>query len=376
MHERPYDVLIIGAGQAGLAVASFLARSDLRFAILERHGRLGESWRQRWDSLRLFTPARYDGLPGWPFPAPAHHYPTKDEMADYLEAYAARFGLPVRTGVNVDRLARADGAGYLAQAGAQRFEASQVVIATGAFQVPRVPPLAHALDPTIRQLHSSQYRRPGQVAEGPVLVVGAGNSGAEIAHELAADHQVWLVGPNNGETPFDASGPIGRLIDPLFWFVLNHVLSVDNPIGRRAMARLRSRGAPLERTRSGDLAAAGVTRVRGRVIGVRDGLPLLGDGRALEVASVVWCTGFGHDFAWLDLPVQGPDGWPAHERGVSLTSPGLSFVGLPFLRSLASSLVGGVGRDARHVARSVIHAARANSTASGRTAARQPVPGG
>jgi len=200
-----FETVVVGGGQAGLATGYHLARRGRPFVILDAGGRVGDSWRARWDSLRLFTPARYSGLPGWPFPAPAWHYPTKDEMADYLEAYTARFELPVRHGVAVDGLTRRGGR-YLVTAGERRFEADHVVVASGAYHTPRVPAFAGQLDPAIRQLHSSGYRRPSQLREGSTLVVAAANSGAEIALEAAAGHPTWLSGRHPGAEPTRAPG--------------------------------------------------------------------------------------------------------------------------------------------------------------------------
>jgi putative flavoprotein involved in K+ transport len=346
------ETVIIGGGQAGLAVGYHLARRGRSFLILDAHERIGDSWRRRWDSLRVFTPARYDGLPGWSFPAPGWSYPTKDEVADYLESYAGRFRLSVRTGVPVDGLSREHG-GYVVTAGLSRYEADNVVVATGGYQVPRIPVFASELDPTILQLHSSEYRNPSQLREGGVLVVGAGNSGAEIAVESSPGHQTWLAGRDTGQEPVRAgSGLPDRLFTPPFWFLLSHVLTVRTPMGRRIRRRLADRGLPLARVRRKDLIRAGIERVP-RVTGVRDGLPVLADGEALDVPNVIWCTGFVPDFSWIDLPIIEPDGDPRHERGVVRTEPGLYFVGLFFLSAGSSSLIGGVGRDARHIARHI-----------------------
>jgi putative flavoprotein involved in K+ transport len=343
------ETLIIGGGQAGLSVGYHLARRDRRFVILDANQRVGDPWRTRWDSLRLFTPARYDGLPGWPFPAPAWSFPTKDEVADYLEAYAARFDLPVRTGVRVDGLSRqADR--YVVAAGDRRFEADHVVVASGAYQRPRIPAFAPELDPGIVQLHSSQYRDPSQLQEGGVLVVGAANSGAEIALEVSRTHRTWLSGRHPGQEPFRTGSRWDRLLLPVVWFMASHVLTVKTPIGRMVRQKFHTRGIPLARaTRERLNRAAGIERVP-RTTGARGGLPVLDDGRVLEVANVIWCTGFVPDFAWIDLPVFDQDGGPVHDRGIVAAEPGLYFVGLLFLYALASPLVGGVGRDAEHIA--------------------------
>jgi putative flavoprotein involved in K+ transport len=373
-----FETVIIGGGQAGLSVGYHLARRGRRFVILDANQRIGDPWRTRWDSLRLFTPARYNGLPGWPFPAPAWSFPTKDEMADYLEAYAARFDLPVRTGVRVDRLSR-ERDRYVVAAGKKRLEADQVVVAAGAYQRPRIPAFAAELDPGVVQLHSSQYRDPSQLREGGVLVVGAANSGAEIALEVSRTHPTWLSGRHPGREPYrPGSSRWDRLLIPVIWFMANHVLTVKTPMGRAVRQKFHigggrhSRGLPLARIRPKDITAAGIQRVP-RTAGARDGRLVLEDGRDLEVANVIWCTGFVPDFAWIDLPVFAEDGGPVHDRGIVGSEPGLYFVGLVFLYALASSLVGGVGRDAEHIAEHI--AARhpdGRPAAAALTAARRP----
>lgn len=347
-----FDVVVIGGGQAGLATGYFLLQHKIEFVILDAAARVGDAWRRRWDSLRVFTPARYDGLPGLPFPAPGHMHPSKDQIADYLEMYATRMRLPVRSGVHVDRVSR-EGDQFVVVAGDRRYEAAQVVVAAGAYHHPKVPDFASQLDPAIRQLHSQVFRNPSQLQPGAVLVVGAANSGAEIAYDAAASHETWLAGRDTGKVPFDINGYAERVAVRAVWFVLNHVLTVATPVGRKARPTVRLHGGPLERVRPADLAEAGVNRVYARVTGVRNGLPLLDDGRVLDVTNVVWCTGFRPDYSWIDLPVVGDDGWPLEERGVVRGTPGLYFVGLPFMYSFTSPLIGGVGRDAEHVVRNV-----------------------
>jgi putative flavoprotein involved in K+ transport len=353
------QTVIIGGGQAGLAVGRHLARRGRPFLILDANQRVGDAWRGRWDSLRLFTPARYDALAGVPFPAPAHSFPTKDQVADYLEAYAARFQLPVRPGVRVDRLWRDDGR-FVVAAGDRRWEADNAVVAMSSFQVPRVPPFAGDLGPDTVQLHSAGYRNPSQLQAGGVLVVGAGNSGAEIALEVAGRQPTWLAGRESGQVPFRIDGAAARFVfQPLlFRFVGHRVLTVDTPIGRRVRPRLMAHGAPLVRVKPKDLAAAGVRRVP-RVVGVRHGLPLLADQRVLEVANVIWCTGFGPDFSWIDLPVFGEHARePMHHRGVVTSQPGLYFVGLFFLYAMSSGFLPGVDRDAEHVVHAILRPPR------------------
>jgi putative flavoprotein involved in K+ transport len=350
MTTERFDTIVVGGGQAGLATGYHLRRRGASFVILEAHDRIGESWRRRWDSLRLFTPARNSGLPGRPFPAPGHTFPTKDEVADYLEAYARTMDLPVRTGVHVDSLDRTDDGGFVICAGDDRYEAAHVVVATGGYGEPRVPVFAADLSPEIRQLHSSEYRRASSLQAGAVLVVGASNSGGEIAHSAAsAGHETWLAGRDTGQMPFDIDGRVARVVDHAFWPFIHHVVTLRTPIGRRARPFLQQHGGPLERIRKRELEEVGVRRVVARAVGVADGLPRLEDGQVLDVRNVVWATGFRHDFPWIRVPVIGPDGWPIHDRGVSPSVPGLFFVGLPFQYAASSALIGGVGRDAEHV---------------------------
>ncbi len=345
------DTIVVGGGQAGLAVGYYLRQLDRPFAILDANRRIGGSWRTRtWSSLRLFTPARYDGLPGWPFPAPAWSYPTARETADYLELYADRFELPVRSGVRVDRLAKA-GDRFLVEAGEQRFLASSVVVATGFYGTPFVPGFASELDPRIVQMHSSEYRDPSQLAPGAVLIVGAGNSGADIAIESSKAHPTWLSGRDKGEVPVRIESRLARFAIPVLWFLASHLLTVRTPLGRKLKPRVLANGSPRVRVKSKDLEQAGVV-LAPKTSKVRDGRPVLADGRTLEVANVIWATGFRQNFGWIDLPILDGDGSPLHERGVA-AEPGLYFVGLDFMYAATSENVGGVGRDARHVARHI-----------------------
>ena len=362
-HPERHPVVVIGAGQSGLSVGYHLARRGIPFVILEANDRIGDSWRKRWDSLRLFTPAGYDGLDGMPFPAHPHAFPTKDEMGDFLEAYATHFQLPVRTGVRVDGLSR-QGDRYLVTAGSRRFEADHVVIARASYQNRRVPPFAAELDPAIVQIHSLDYRNPEQLREGGVLLVGAGNSGSEIAMELARrGRKVWMSGRDTGHVPFRIEGFAGRhvLVHVVLRFVFHRVLTLDTPIGRKARPKIVSQGGPLIRVKPKDLAAAGVVRAP-RTAGVREGRPVLEDGRVLDVTNVIWCTGFDPDFSWIDLPVFAGDGEPKQVRGVVDGEPGLYFVGLHFLYAMSSTMIQGAGRDAAHVADRI--AARVKTAAS------------
>jgi putative flavoprotein involved in K+ transport len=350
------ETVVVGGGQAGLSAGYHLAQRGLPFVILDANERIGDSWRKRWDSLRLFTPARYNALSGLSFPGRGHSFSSKDEVADYLDAYATRFKLPVRTGVRVDRLSR-NGTHFVVEAGDRLFEATNVVVAMASHQVPRVPPFARELDPGIVQLHSAEYRNTSQLQDGPVLVVGAGNSGAEIAVEVVTEHPTWLAGKETGHVPFRIERAPARFVflPLMFRFIGHRVLTVRTPIGRKMRPKLLSHGAPLVRVKPKDIVDAGVERVA-RVAGVRDGLPLLADDRVLEAANVIWCTGFRPDFSWIDLRVFGDEEAPKepiHRRGIVAGEPGLYFVGLFFLYAMSSGFLPGVGRDAEHVAKHI-----------------------
>jgi putative flavoprotein involved in K+ transport len=346
-----FDTVVIGGGQAGLSVGYYLKKRGRSFVILDANDRIGGSWRTRtWNSLRLFTPARYDGLPGWGYPGPGWSYPTAKELADYLEAYALRFALPVRSSTAVKRLAK-EGERYVVDCGERRFVANSVVVATGFYGTPSVPDFASELDPRIVQMHSSEYRDPSQLRPGGVLLVGAGNSGADIGMEVSATHRTWLSGRDKGQIPLNIEHPLRRVVVPVLWFVASHVLTMKTPLGRKVRPHVLEGGAPRIRVKSQDLLGAGVESVA-KTVDAHDGLPVLEDGRVMDVANVIWCTGFRQDFSWIEVPIFGDDTQPMHERGVT-PEPGLYFVGLDFLYSFTSENVGGVGRDARHIARRI-----------------------
>jgi putative flavoprotein involved in K+ transport len=340
-----FDTVIIGAGQAGLATGYHLAKRDGDFVILDGESRVGDNWRRRWDSLRLFTPAVYDGLPGMHFPAPPSHLPDKDEVADYLEHYAERFDLPIRPSTRIDSL-RWDGERYVLCAGERCIEAESVVIATGPFQRPRVPVVATRLAPDIHQLHSSEYRNPFDLPDGPTLVVGAGNSGAQIALELARFRKVWLAGREAGHLPRRF---LGRDIFAWLWPVCRRV-TAESRLGRRMRTR-RAGADPLVGIPARMLTDAGIVRV-GRLTEERGGLPVC-EGEVVQPRVVIWCTGFVPDYTWIDLPILDVGGRVRHRRGVSTDHPGLYFVGLRFQHRMTSALLGGVGEDAEFIAEQV-----------------------
>ena len=351
-NTKRIHTLVIGGGQAGLSVGYHLAKRGLPFLIVDAHQRTGDAWRERWDSLRLFTPARYVHLPGFPFPARGDSFPDKEQMADYLESYAHRFHLPVQHGVKVDSLSK-QGDRFVATADGLRFESQNVVVAMADYQHPRLPAFSADLDPGIVQLHSHHYRNPSQLQDGGVLVVGVGNSGADIGIELAHSHKTWISGQESGHIPFPIESFLARFfLVRIVRFVGHHVLSLATPIGRKLRPKLLVRSAPLVRVRPQDLNDAGIERVA-RVVGIRDGRPLLSDGRTLDVKNVIWCTGYHPGFSWIDLPIFGGDGRPIHQRGIVTGEPGMYFVGLHFLYSMTSATVMGVGRDAEYVVRAI-----------------------
>ncbi|MEO8623089.1 MAG: NAD(P)-binding domain-containing protein [bacterium] len=346
--------VIIGGGQAGLSVGYFLSTRKIPFVILDAGARVGDGWRNRWDSLSLFSPARFDGLAGMPFPAPRFAFPTKDEMGDYLESYAAHFKLPVRSGVRVDRVWK-EGNHFMISADDTLIEAGHVVIAMSNYQAPKVPAFARELAADVVQMHSRDYRNLGQLRKGGVLVVGAGNSGAEIALECArGGHQTWLSGRDVGHVPFRTTSALARhvIVPILFRFIFHRVLTLDTPMGRKARPKMIARGAPLIRQKPQDLIAAGVERV-GRTTGVSSGKPRLDSGRVLHVGNVIWCTGFEPGLDWIDLPIFDDTGEPMHERGLVPSEPGISFVGQHFQYAMSSAMIHGVARDAERIANAI-----------------------
>lgn len=353
---RPSDhspVVVIGAGHSGLSAAYCLEQRGISPVVLDANARVGDAWRRRWDSLRLFTPATFDGLAGMPFPASSFAFPTKDQMADYAETYARRFNLRVRTSTKVERLSR-EGRRYVIDAGDRCFTADHVVVAMSSYQTPRIPPFASALDPGIVQLHSIDYRNSRQLQPGDVLIVGAGNSGADIALDVVSSHRTFLSGRHPGHVPIRIEGWLARLILPvLFRVVFHRILTVDTSLGRKARQKLLTGGGmALIRVKPVDLDRAGIERTA-RVAGVRDGRPLLADGRIMDVGNVIWCTGYGHGLSWIDLPIFDTLGEPTQVRGVVPGEPGLYFVGQQFMYSASSTMIHGVERDARRVAATI-----------------------
>lgn len=352
-NQQYFDTVVIGGGQAGLAMGYHLSKQGQKFVILEAHHRIGTSWYRRWDSLRLFTPAWISGLPGMPHTGSDDAFLTKDETAHYLERYAARFALPIQLNSAASGLSRQDDM-YLLTVGDRRLLARQVVVATGAYQQPWTPAFASELAPTIFQIHSDAYQNPSQLQNGDLLVVGAGSSGAEIALELVSSRRVWLAGRDTGHRP--------KNIPPLFrqpyWWLLHEAINANTRPGRRMREQMEKGGAPLIGISKKAFEKAGVERTP-RMSGVSNGKPQLQDGRVLDVANVIWCTGFTPDYSWIKLSVFNQEGLPIHTRGVVENEPGLYFLGLPFQYTLTSSFIGGVGRDADYIAQ---HIARRSST--------------
>jgi putative flavoprotein involved in K+ transport len=336
------DVLVIGGGQAGLAMGYHLAQSGRFFQIVDAGAEVGQTWRSRWDSLRLFTSGRYDNLPGLPFPARPDTYPGKDDVASYLQAYAAKFGLPVRLNTKVTSLTRS-GAGYVAKAGGEALEARQVVVATGPFQVPFIPPIGAALDPSVRQIHSAHYQHPHSVPPGKVLVVGAANSGCQIAQELSATHHVELsVGQRLPAIP---QRPLGR--DIWAWATVLRLdkVTAGSRLGRRLAGRDQVIGPGPRR-----LGRRHGIQIRPRTASGAGRTVTFADGSAADFDAVVWATGFTADHSWIDIQeAKNGQGHILHKRGVT-PSPGLYMLGLTWQHTRGSALLGWVGSDAAFLA--------------------------
>jgi putative flavoprotein involved in K+ transport len=351
--------VIVGAGQAGLSTAYHLTRRGHECLVIDANERVGDNWRQQWDTLRLYTPAKYDGLPGMRFPKAAWDYPQKDEVADFLETYARTFDLPVRLRTRVESLeARAEGGYLLTLRTGESITCDNVVVATGSFgRMPYVPELAGELDESILQLHSSQYRRPSQLQDGTVLVVGASHSGLDITYEVALTHDTVLAGRDCGNIPVRLGTRKARVVLPVVVFMFRHVLTRRTPMGRKEMDEVRFHGGPALRVKAADLIERGVERSFERVTDVRDGMPVLADGTVVKARNVVWCTGFQQTFGWIKLPILDERGWPVEYRGVVDSAPGLFFCGLSFQFGFSSMIFAGIGHDSEYVASRIIERA-------------------
>lgn len=348
-----FDVAVIGAGQAGLAMGYFLAKEGRHFTMLEAAGSIGSAWRTRWDSLVLFTPRRYDSLPGLPFLGDPDGYPGRDEVMSYLERYASTFQLPVELNSPVQSVAPADG-GFILNLGTRTLEADQVVVATGPFQVPNVPAFAADLTPDVAQMHSTGYRRPSDLPEGTVLVVGGGNTGFQIAKELSATHSVHLA-IGSRQTPL----PQRLLGRDLFWWLTKTGLikkTVESRIGRRARDRDTLIGSSTR-----DVKRHGV-ELKPRVVGASGDAVTFEDGSELGVDAVIWATGYRSEYGWINIPVFDKNRRVLHRRGVT-DYPGLFFLGLTWQHTRGSALLGWVKDDAEFIAERI--AANADDRAVG-----------
>lgn len=341
---RSHDVVVVGGSQAGLAIGYHLAKQGLDFTIVDAASEPAAVWRERWDSLRLFTSARYDSLPGMPFPGDPERYPTKDEVADYLTDYARRFELPLELGSRVQAVRASDGR-YLVELDDRSIEADQVVIATGPFQTPFIPPIAEGLGPEVAHLHSTAYRSPEDIGDGRVLVIGGGNTGYQIAEELSASRETHIsIGTAQKPLP---QRILGR---DLFWYLDKTGLIRKSKHTRIGM-RLRKNEDTLIGYRPRTLKRLGVV-FHPRALDAAGSTVAFSDDTKLEVDTVIWATGFRLDHSWVDLPVFDEAGQVIHERGVT-ESPGLYFIGLPWQYTRGSALIGFVKEDAEYLARQI-----------------------
>lgn len=350
MSTTTLDTAVVGAGAAGLIVGKMLADRGIRFELFDDHARIGDSWRERYRSLRLFSPRPFLSLPGLRPDVGRFGYPTGAEMADYLERYAAHFHLPVRLSTKVSSLTKLDDGRFRLDLGDDgEVLAEHVIVTTGAHRIPIVPAFAGELDPSVRQFHSVDYQGPEQFADGPVLVVGAANSGTDIALEAARNgHAVTLAGRHPGHVPVNIDNPIGNLMTGIFIRRLRNT-TIDDEKGRAMKAIALHHGVMLIRNKVAHLERAGV-RLVGRIDRIEAGRPVTADGTAIDAATVVWCTGSRPDLGWIDIEgVTDAAGYPVEYRGMASGCPGLAFVGMPFQYSPLSPTLMGMERDAEYV---------------------------
>lgn len=343
---KQYDVIIIGAGQAGLAIAFYLQRANLNFILIDAHSKVGDSWRKRWDSLVLFSPVDYNHLPGMPFPRKSNEFPTKDEMAHYLDSYVKHYRFPIRLNEKVYEVIR-DQRLFTIKTTKGVYKTHQVVVATGAFQTPFVPPFAKNAVKAVFQIHSSSYTNPSQITDDPALVVGTGNSGVQIALELARTRPVLLSGPEPRSVPRQILGK------DLYWWY--YALGISNItkyslLGRLMMGNEKKKGEPIIGNALNRLKSFPNVHRMPHVVGVEGMTVLFRGGLRVKVKNIIWCTGFQNNYPWIKLDVFCQDGRPIEQRGVVRKIPGLYFIGLNWLYRMNSGQVGGVGRDARFLA--------------------------
>jgi putative flavoprotein involved in K+ transport len=359
-----YEVVVVGAGQAGLAIGYFLRRQGRDFVILERAGQIAPAWRERWDSLTLFTPRRYSGLPGLPFPGDPDGYPTRDEVIAYLERYAAHFNLPFELNSEVRELDRSDDGRFHLEADGQTIVSDQVVVATGPFQTPYVPKLSERLGGDVFQTHAVGYRRPDEVPPGTVLVVGGGNTGFQIAKELSATRKV-VLSIGSRQTPLPQR-PLGR--DLFWWLTKTRILdkTVESRLGRKLSTRETLIGSSPR-----ELKKRYGVQLNPRVVDADGHTVCFQDGSKLKVDAVIWATGYRPDYSWIKLPIIDPDGRLRHRRGVT-DVPGLYLLGLTWQHTRGSALIGWVKDDAEFIAERIAEYQKPKA----RPSVRKPVGAG
>lgn len=331
-----------------MATGYYLKKMLTDFIILDESKQIGDSWRNRWDTLHLFTPSQHDALPGMRFPLQRNRFPGKDQVAGYLSEYANKFDLPVQLSVKVKKIQLEDGH-YLLETSVGIFHAEKVIIASGTHPVPKIPEFASEISHGILQLHSSQYKNPESLPEGDVLVVGAGTSGVEIALEVSKKRKTYI----SGNPTFHIPDIVFKYAGGLYWRFVKNILTIKTPVGRKVKKKVLNGGSPLIGISVEDLERSGVIRLP-RMKGVTGGLPVMEDGSVADVRTVIWCTGFRPDYSWIDIDIRDETGWPVTDLGISVKQNGLYFVGMPFQYGLSSGLIGGVGRDAAHVVKKLV----------------------
>ncbi|OOR22114.1 flavin-containing monooxygenase [Bacillus cereus] len=336
------DIIIVGAGQAGLAMGYYLKQEGYSFLLLEAGNRIGDSWRNRYDSLQLFTPRAYSSLPGMALIGEKNGFPYKDEIANYLEGYATYFKLPVQLQTEVLKIKKEKDIFEL-HTSKEILQSKKIIIASGGFQQPFIPSFSQHLSSHIFQIHSSQYKTPSQIPKGKVLVVGGGNSGMQIAVELAKTHGVTMA--ISHPLMFLPLHLLGKSI--FYWLEKTGLLYAE--INTKRGRWFQGKKDPIFGFEGKELIRNGAIKLQKKVVSASGNNIMFQNGDTYSAESVIWSTGFMQDYKWIEIEkAVNEKGFPNHIKGISPVR-GLYYIGLPWQSQRGSALICGVGKDAAYL---------------------------